>query len=139
MNKIKFDSTQGLVKISALVSGPKKKNYLVILAIDTGSYLSTLSPEVLAKIGLSESTEDVLLIGVSESVRVKLVTVDAVTVAGISVNNYKVASHNLSAVYDIDGLLGKRALSYFLERRNRHIAAAGRGWLVSSNTHRVTP
>src|SRR4051812_204415 len=33
----------------------------------------------------------------------------------------------------------RRALSYLLERRDRHIAAAGRGWLVSSNTHRVTP
>ena len=106
MTKIKFDKTEGLIKIAAKVSGSEKKDYGIILAIDTGSYLTTLRPEVLTRIGFPATNEQVLLIGVSESIRVNLAQVSKLSVAGIAVENYKVANHNLSSAYDIDGVLG---------------------------------
>ncbi|MBP6731245.1 MAG: aspartyl protease family protein [Chitinophagales bacterium] len=106
MKKIRFDNTDTLVKIAAKISGARKKDYEIILAIDTGSYFTTIRPEVLSDIGAPQTGQNILLVGISEDIRVTISSVNKLQVGGIAVQNYKVANHELSSAFEIDGLLG---------------------------------
>lgn len=106
MKQIRFDPSDGLIKVAASISGSKKHNYQVVLAIDTGSYLTTIRPEIAGIVGCTVHSGNILLTGIAETVDAAFGTLSGISVAGITIKKCNVAIHNIPAAYSIDGLLG---------------------------------
>lgn len=113
MKKIRFDSSNGLVKVAVTISGNKKKDYQIVLAIDTGSYLTTIRPETLSRVGYEELGHNVILTGMTQSVTVRLVMLNELLLSDISIKNCTLANHDIPGAYDIDGVIGNDILQNF--------------------------
>ena len=110
--KTRFYYDNGLILLSALVSGEKRKNMPVILALDTGSFFTNLKPDILERVGAIPTKEIAFLLGVGEKVKSEFAILESFSAFGISAKHFKVTSHSLPNDYPIDGLLGNEFLRH---------------------------
>ncbi len=106
----KFYYEHGLIIISAKISGSKKTDFPVLLALDTGSYFTNLRPDILDKVGAAFTSQKALLLGVGETVEGQFAYIESLSVLGITNSHMLVTSNPLPKKYSIDGLLGNEFL-----------------------------
>lgn len=102
----KFYYQNGLIIVPATVSGDKKTDFPVMLALDTGSFHTNIKPEVLDKVGAQLTNRKAVLLGVGEKVHTTYSVLKLLNVFNIALNEAVVTSHPLPDDYPIDGLLG---------------------------------
>jgi len=108
-NRFYYD--HGLIVVTAYLTGTKRKSFSVMLALDTGSTLTIISPGILEKVGVDFDGHSTILHGINEKVDAPLAKLKLIEIAGAVNKDLLVASHQLATGYPIDGVIGN---SFFL-------------------------
>lgn len=112
--KERFYYDHGLIIVQVLLTGTKRELFPAVLALDTGSTLTIINPDVLEKVGVDFEERSTVLHGISEKTDAPLGKIKTIEVAGIADKDLIIASYQLITTYPIDGVLGN---SFFLNHK----------------------
>ncbi|HLP52260.1 MAG TPA: aspartyl protease family protein [Chitinophagales bacterium] len=109
----RFLYSQGLVIISVHIKTGNKKKLPILLAVDTGSHITAISPKTLTKAGAELLADNLVLQGIGQKILSPSAIINFPDFTETEINAVTVAAYQLPEDYSIDGVIGNDILQNF--------------------------